>query len=117
MHCSAADGCPSPISVGIGPDTHYHDLNDRPVRMTTGEPVEKHNAAELLKLISEGTHVCGDPGVQYHTTVNRWNTCSNSGEICASNPCSEYMFLNDSACNLASLNPIGRPFRLFLYQL
>jgi len=72
--------------------------------VTTGEPLVKHNAGELLTLINEGTHVCGDPGVQYHTTINRWNTCPNSGEICASNPCSEYMFLNDSACNLASLN-------------
>ncbi|MCD6365851.1 MAG: vitamin B12-dependent ribonucleotide reductase [Planctomycetes bacterium] len=72
--------------------------------VTTGEPLVKHKARELLKLIAEGTHVCGDPGVQYHTTINNWHTCANSGEICASNPCSEYMFLNDSACNLASLN-------------
>ncbi len=72
--------------------------------VTTGEPMEKYKARELLRLIAEGTWVCGDPGVQYHSTVNRWNTCSGSGEICASNPCSEYMFLNDSACNLASLN-------------
>ncbi|NLW87917.1 MAG: vitamin B12-dependent ribonucleotide reductase [Planctomycetes bacterium] len=72
--------------------------------ITSKEPLEKHNAAELLKLIAEGTHICGDPGVQYHTTINKWHTCPNSGEICASNPCSEYMFVNDSACNLASLN-------------
>jgi len=72
--------------------------------VTTGEPLVKHRARELLRLIAEGTHVCGDPGVQYHTTINRWHTCPNSGEICASNPCSEYMFINDSACNLASLN-------------
>jgi len=72
--------------------------------VTTGQPLARHKAQELLKLIAEGTHVCGDPGVQYHTTINRWNTCSAGGEICASNPCSEYMFLNDSACNLASLN-------------
>ena len=72
--------------------------------VTTRQPMDAHKAKELLKLIAEGTHVCGDPGVQYHTTVNRWNTCPESGEICASNPCSEYMFLNDSACNLASLN-------------
>jgi ribonucleoside-diphosphate reductase alpha chain len=63
-----------------------------------------HKADELLTLIAEGTRVCGDPGVQYHSTINRWNTCTTSGEICASNPCSEYMFLNDSACNLSSLN-------------
>ena len=72
--------------------------------VTTGEPMSKYKAKELLTLIAEGTRVCGDPGVQYHTTVNRWHTCPESGEICASNPCSEYMFLNDSACNLASLN-------------
>ena len=47
---------------------------------------------------------CGDPGVQYDTTINRWNTCPNSGRINASNPCSEYMFLDDTACNLASIN-------------
>jgi ribonucleoside-diphosphate reductase alpha chain len=74
--------------------------------VTTRQPLETHKAADLLKLIAEGTHVCGDPGVQYHTTINRWHTCPASGEICASNPCSEYMFLNDSACNLASLNLI-----------
>ncbi len=72
--------------------------------VTTGEPSEKHKARRLLREISEGTHICGDPGVQYHTTINRWHTCPESGDICASNPCSEYMFLNDSACNLASLN-------------
>jgi len=72
--------------------------------VTTGEPIRKFRARELMDLIAEGTYVCGDPGLQYHTTVNRWHTCPESGEICASNPCSEYMFLNDSACNLASLN-------------
>ena len=72
--------------------------------VTTGRPMANFKARELLRLLAEGTHVCGDPGVQYHTTINTWNTCSASGEICASNPCSEYMFLNDSACNLASLN-------------
>ncbi|MFB3892526.1 MAG: vitamin B12-dependent ribonucleotide reductase [Phycisphaerae bacterium] len=72
--------------------------------VTTGEPMVKHKAKDLLRAIGEGTWVCGDPGVQYHTTINRWHTCPNSGEINASNPCSEYNFLNDSACNLASLN-------------
>jgi ribonucleoside-diphosphate reductase alpha chain len=72
--------------------------------VTRGEPMSRYRARELMELLAEGTRVCGDPGVQYHTTINRWNTCPNSGEICASNPCSEYMFLNDSACNLASLN-------------
>ncbi len=72
--------------------------------VTTGKPSVTYSARELLRLIAEGTHVCGDPGLQFHTTVNRWHTCPGSGEICASNPCSEYMFVNDSACNLSSLN-------------
>ena len=53
---------------------------------------------------AEAAHFCGDPGVQYHTTINRWHTCPNSGNINASNPCSEYMFVDNSACNLASIN-------------
>ena len=72
--------------------------------VTTGEPVETYKARELLELIAEGTSVCGDPGIQYDSTVNKWHTCPNSGRINASNPCSEYMFLDDSACNLASVN-------------
>jgi ribonucleoside-diphosphate reductase alpha chain len=72
--------------------------------VTTGEKMGEHSARELLQLIAEGTRVCGDPGVQYHSTINRWHTCPNSGPINASNPCSEYMFIDDSACNLASLN-------------
>jgi ribonucleoside-diphosphate reductase alpha chain len=57
-----------------------------------------------MGLIAEGTRICGDPGIQYHSTINRWHTCPASGPINASNPCSEYMFIDDSACNLASLN-------------
>ncbi|HSV27144.1 MAG TPA: vitamin B12-dependent ribonucleotide reductase [Sedimentisphaerales bacterium] len=72
--------------------------------VTSGKPVAKFKARELMTLIAEGTRICGDPGVQYHTTINRWHTCPDSGPINASNPCSEYMFINDSACNLASLN-------------
>lgn len=72
--------------------------------ITTGEKIGEHSARDLMDLIAEGTRVCGDPGLQYHSTVNRWHTCPNSGPINASNPCSEYMFLDDSACNLASLN-------------
>jgi ribonucleoside-diphosphate reductase alpha chain len=72
--------------------------------VTTGEKLGEHSARELMDLIAEGTRICGDPGLQYHSTVNRWHTCPNSGPINASNPCSEYMFLDDSACNLASLN-------------
>jgi len=72
--------------------------------VTTGKPLEEHSASELMDLIAEGTRVCGDPGLQYHSTINHWHTCPNSGPINASNPCSEYMFIDNSACNLASLN-------------
>ncbi len=61
-------------------------------------------AREVFKKMSQSTWCCGDPGVQYDTTINRWHTCPNSGRINASNPCSEYMFVDDSACNLASIN-------------
>ncbi|NQT91829.1 MAG: vitamin B12-dependent ribonucleotide reductase, partial [Lentisphaerae bacterium] len=70
----------------------------------TGETIETHKARELMKMIADATHVCGDPGLQYDTTVNRWHTCIESGRINGSNPCSEFMFLDDSACNLASVN-------------
>ena len=72
--------------------------------VTSGEKVEDLSARELMDMIAEGTRVCGDPGLQYHSTINKWHTCPNSGPINASNPCSEYMFVNNSACNLASLN-------------
>jgi ribonucleoside-diphosphate reductase alpha chain len=69
-----------------------------------GEVCETLRARDLLKMISAATHVCGDPGMQFDTTINDWHTCSNTGRINASNPCSEYMHLDNSACNLASLN-------------
>jgi len=72
--------------------------------VTDGRAMDTYRARDLMTKICEGTHLCGDPGMQYHTTINDWHTCSNTGPITASNPCSEYMFLNDSACNLASLN-------------
>ncbi len=72
--------------------------------VTTGEIVDTYQACELMNLIAEGTHICGDPGLQYDSIINRWHTCPNSGRINASNPCSEYMFLDNSACNLSSLN-------------
>ena len=74
--------------------------------VTTGQPMDEYSARELMDLLAEGTRVCGDPGVQYDTTINRWHTCPKSGPINASNPCSEYMFIDNSACNLASLNLI-----------
>ena len=63
-----------------------------------------YSAREMFQKIAQSTWCCGDPGVQYDTTVNRWHTCPNSGRINASNPCSEFMFIDDSACNLASVN-------------
>jgi ribonucleoside-diphosphate reductase alpha chain len=64
----------------------------------------KYRAREVLNRMSECAWHCGDPGVQYDTTINKWHTCPNSGRINASNPCSEYMFLDNTACNLASIN-------------
>ncbi len=70
----------------------------------TGQPVKRYKARDLMRQIAEATHQCGDPGMQFDTTVNRWHPCKNTARINASNPCSEYMFLDDSACNLSSLN-------------
>ncbi len=69
-----------------------------------GAPMETYRARDLMRQIAEATHICGDPGMQFDTTVNDWHTCPNTSRINASNPCSEYMFLDDSACNLASIN-------------
>ncbi len=70
----------------------------------SGEVAGTYKARELLRMIAAATHTCGDPGIQFDTTINAWHTCPNSGRINASNPCSEYMHLDNSACNLASLN-------------
>jgi ribonucleoside-diphosphate reductase alpha chain len=72
--------------------------------VTTGETVETVRARELMREISEAAWACADPGMQYDTTINEWHTCPATGRINASNPCSEYMHLDNSACNLASLN-------------
>jgi len=69
-----------------------------------GDPAATYKARDILHMIAEATHICGDPGMQFDTTINAWHTCPNSGRINASNPCSEYMHLDNSACNLASLN-------------
>src|SRR5215210_4146871 len=75
------------------------------ITRTTGKPVgDPIPARELMREIAEAAWLCADPGVQYDTTINQWHTCPNSGRINASNPCSEYMHVDDSACNLASLN-------------
>jgi len=72
--------------------------------VVSGQPIKRYKAKDLIRQIAEATHQCGDPGMQFDTTVNRWHPCKNTARINASNPCSEYMFLDDSACNLSSLN-------------
>ena len=72
--------------------------------ITNGKPVETHKARALMRKMADAAWICGDPGMQYDTTINDWHPCINTARINASNPCSEYMFLDDSACNLASLN-------------
>jgi ribonucleoside-diphosphate reductase alpha chain len=81
--------------------------NDRDWKLKavmTGEPIETVRARELMRDIAQAAWECADPGMQYDTTINEWHTCPASGRINASNPCSEYMHLDNSACNLASLN-------------
>jgi ribonucleoside-diphosphate reductase alpha chain len=68
------------------------------------KPDGTYKARDLMRMIAEAAHGCGDPGMQFDTTINDWHTCPNSGRINASNPCSEYMHLDNSACNLASIN-------------
>jgi ribonucleoside-diphosphate reductase alpha chain len=94
-------------SVRVTDDFMYAVLRDTDFStraVLDGRPMKTYKAKELLRLISDATWHCGDPGMQYDTTVNRWHTSKNTARINASNPCSEYMFLDDSACNLASLN-------------
>jgi ribonucleoside-diphosphate reductase alpha chain len=69
-----------------------------------GEKLDTHKARVLMRKMADAAWICGDPGIQYDTTINDWHPCINTARINASNPCSEYMFLDDSACNLASLN-------------
>src|SRR5579862_3381816 len=94
-------------SVRVTDDFMYavvRDVDFSTKSVTDGSVVKTYKAKELLRKISEATWHCGDPGMQYDTTVNRWHTSKHTDRINASNPCSEYMFLDDSACNLASLN-------------
>ncbi len=73
-------------------------------RTVQGKPLHKKDANTLLNKIAEGTHICGDPGMQYDGAVQKWHTCKGTEPIHSTNPCSEYVFLNNTACNLASLN-------------
>ena len=94
-------------SVRVTDDFMYAVLRDTDFStkaVRDGRPMHTFKAKDLLYKISDATWRCGDPGMQFDTTVNRWHTSKNTARINASNPCSEYMFLDDSACNLASLN-------------
>src|SRR4029078_6871599 len=73
-------------------------------RVRDGQPCECKDARALLRKISEGHHICGDPGMQFDTTIHKWHTCKGTGRQNSTNPCSEYLFLDNTACNLASLN-------------
>jgi ribonucleoside-diphosphate reductase alpha chain len=94
-------------SVRVTDDFMYAVLRDTDFStkaVKDGRPMHTFKAKDLLYKISDATWRCGDPGMQFDTTVNRWHTSKNTNRINASNPCSEYMFLDDSACNLASMN-------------
>lgn len=99
QNCNMSVRVPDEFMQSVKADTNW---STRFVK--DGGVCETFKAKNLLKKISEGTHICGDPGMQFDTIINKWHTCKNSGRINASNPCSEYMFLDDSACNLASIN-------------
>src|SRR5260370_40484229 len=83
--------------VADNKDCQTHVITNRKVADT-------YKARDLMRQMAEAAYICGDPGIQFDTTVNEWNRCSNTDRINPANPCSEYMFLGDSACNLASLN-------------
>src|SRR5581483_10702594 len=94
-------------SVRVNDDFMYAVLRDSEFSTRAilgGRVVNTYKARDLLRKIADATWQCGDPGMQFDTTINRWHTSKNTARINASNPCSEYMFLDDSACNLASLN-------------
>jgi ribonucleoside-diphosphate reductase alpha chain len=95
------------LSVRCSDDLLQAVVDDGPWHtraVTTGQVIGTFRARDLMQKIAEGTWLCGDPGVQYEDTIQRWHTCPNTAPINSSNPCSEYMHIDDSACNLSSLN-------------
>ncbi|HEY1770740.1 MAG TPA: vitamin B12-dependent ribonucleotide reductase [Chthoniobacterales bacterium] len=95
------------LSVRVSDDFMNAAVEDREWwtrRVRDGSPCERKDARGLLKKIAEGTHVCGDPGMQFDSTIHNWHTCKGTGRQNSTNPCSEYLFLDNTACNLASLN-------------
>jgi len=95
------------LSVRVSDEFMQAAVDGRPWQtrsITTGKVLEEKDASKLLDLISEGTWVCGDPGLQYDGAIQKWHTCKGTEPIHSTNPCSEYVFLNNTACNLASLN-------------
>lgn len=85
-------------------DAVHRDIQWTTINRTDGTVAKTYRARNLFRQMAEAAHTCGDPGVQFDTTINNWHTCAATNRIYGSNPCSEYMFLDDSACNLASLN-------------
>src|SRR5881227_3204437 len=97
------------LSVRVSDDFMHAALEDREWwtrRVRDGSPCERKDARTLLRKIAEGTHICGDPGMQFDSTIHKWHTCKGTGRQNSTNPCSEYLFLDNTACNLASLNLI-----------
>jgi len=95
------------LSVRVSDDFMRAGLENREWwtrTVTTGQPLEKKDAGVLLHKIAEGTWVCGDPGMQFDGAIQKWHTCKGTEPIHSTNPCSEYVFINNTACNLASLN-------------
>jgi len=96
------------------------DSSEWPLVAGDGEVIKTVNAKDLMRRIAQRTWECGDPGMQWHDTINAWNLCLNDGEIRASNPCSEYMWLDNTSCNLASFNlaryKIGKDFDFNLFE-
>lgn len=103
------EGQNSNNSIRVKDEFMHAALNEKNwdlIARTTGQPIKTLDAKNLLWYLAKAAWVSGDPGMQFDTTINHWHTCSNTAPINASNPCSEYMFIDDSACNLASLNLI-----------